>query len=664
MHILIISDAYPPMRTSCATQIYDLAHAFIEHGHQVSIIIPSHTQKKSVEISNTDGPTVYAVRCFKTKDVSYARRTIAEFINPFIIGFHLKRNKLFSDQKIDGIAWYSPTIFWGPLVKKLKGRFGCNAYLILRDIFPEWAVDIGVVRNKLIQRFFKSVARYQYNVANVIGIQSPNNIEYFKKCYPAVANKIEVLWNWIGSPNQTIGSIRIDETNLAGKFICIYAGNLGIAQGAVQFLKLIKQFQARNDVGFIFVGRGSEKRRLEEELNRIGYKNVIFYDEINQDQLPDLYKQCHAGLISLDFRHQTHNIPGKFLGYVQSGLPVIGFVNPGNDLITLVQEWDVGILCSNFSNDCFSNFNKIQFGDIEMKRRCRELVDSLFSPSRAADQIEGSFLVPLPEVGEGVKFDNSHNVSNNYSKLDDLGANRAIYKENSLLVLKNPDLIRHFEPSIICSADDTSGPNQYLLDLAVSAIQIASREYIENFDAEISDSIFFNVFPGEHYRLLKAITKTLNPGVVVEIGTYTGMGTLAISQGMKTGLLHTFDIFPWDSMVSHLDKKLLDGTRITQHLSDLSLDDQFKKYKVILDQADIIFLDAPKDGVFEYKILELFQSLKPKEGRLLIIDDIRFINMIELWRGIKSPKLDVTSFGHWSGTGLVDLSKALLFITQ
>lgn len=656
MHILIISDAYPPMRTSCATQIYDLAQAFIEQGHQVSIIIPAHSQKKVVEISNTDGPTVYSVRCFKTKDVGYARRTIAEFINPFAIGFHLKRNSSFIGQKIDGIAWYSPTIFWGPLVKRLKEQFKCRAYLILRDIFPDWANDLEIIRNKFVLSLFKFIANYQYELADKIGVQSPNNIIYLSKNYPLIFSKLEVLWNWVGVSRSIPSSIQINQTILSGKYIFIYSGNLGVAQGADQFLDLIKIFKDKSDVGFIFVGRGSERLFLQEELEKIHFKNALFFDEVDPDELPNLYKQCHAGLVVLDPRHKTHNIPGKFLGYIQYGLPVIGFVNPGNDLLRLVQNWNVGILSSNYSTDFLSNLNKIQFGDMGMKRRCRELVNSLFSPSRAAEQIEGSLLNSLPEGGESVQFDNSQNVSNNFSKLDDIGNNSALYKENSLRVLNNPSLIRHFEPSLICSADDDSRPNQYLIDLAVSGIQIASRESIENFDVAISDSIFFNVFPGEHYRLLKALTKILNPEVVVEIGTYTGMGTLSISQGMKTGLLHTFDIFPWDSMMSHLNANLMDGTKITQHLSDLSLDGQFEKYKEILDQADLIFLDAPKDGVFEYKILDLFQSLKPKEGRLLIIDDIRFINMIELWRGIKSPKLDVTSFGHWSGTGLVDLS--------
>lgn len=97
-------------------------------------------------------------------------------------------------------------------------------------------------------------------------------------------------------------------------------------------------------------------------------------------------------------------------------------------------------------------------------------------------------------------------------------------------------------------------------------------------------------------------------------------------------------------------------------IQDLSISGEFKKYKKLFDEAEIIFLDAPKDGVFEYKILNLFQDLQTKDNRILIMDDIRFVNMIDLWRKIESPKLDITSFGHWSGTGIVDMRKGLKLI--
>ena len=652
MHILIISDAYPPMRTSCATQIYDLAQAFIEQDHQVSIIIPAHSQRNVVEISNTDGPTVYSVRCFKTKDVGYARRTIAEFINPFIIGFHLKRNSHFISQKIDGITWYSPTIFWGPLIKQLKQSFNCNVYLILRDIFPDWAWDLGVIRSRVIYSFFKLIANYQFSVADKIGTQSPNNIPHLEKHYPKTLPKLEVLWNWVGPRVRQPSSIQLSQTSLRGKLNLVYAGNLGVAQDTKRFFDLAKYVQNYPDIGLVFIGRGSERTNLERQVNEHNLKHILFFDEVDPEELPGLYEQCTAGIISLDVRHTTHNIPGKFLGYMQSSLPAIGFVNPGNDLLEMTEFWKLGKLVTGSSQKDLALLIDFINEKIYMKKYA-EILKTIFSPSKAVNQIAASFDLKSNE------FDNSFNVANNFSKLSDIGDKRKAYKDSSLLVLERAEGIRHYEPSIICSADDTSGPNKRLIDISLQAVKIAWEEEIVAIDKAKSGSIFFNVFPGEHYRLLKAIIKIINPTKAIEIGTYTGMGTLAIAQGLGSGCLHTFDIFPWDSMSSHLDGALVDGHRVIQHVTDLSLDGEFERNKDLFNQADFIFLDAPKDGIFEYKMLDLFQTLQPKAGRLLMLDDIRFVNMVDLWRSIASPKLDITSFGHWSGTGLVDVSKGL-----
>ncbi|MBU3630057.1 glycosyltransferase family 4 protein [Polynucleobacter sp. AP-Melu-500A-A1] len=391
MHILIISDAYPPMRTSCATQIYDLAQAFIGQDHKVSIIIPAHSQKNVVEISNADGPTVYSVRCFKTKDVGYARRTIAEFINPFVIGFHLKRNSNFIGQKIDGIAWYSPTVFWGPLVRQLKAIFNCKAYLILRDIFPDWALDLGILKKNLIYAFFKKVERYQYSQADCIGVQSPNNISYLQKNNKELAVPIEVLWNWMGITNSKKSSIVICDGPLKGRNIFIYAGNLGIAQGIDCLIDLVIQLKDNKDIGFIFVGRGSEKPRLQEAVKKFDIQNVLIYDEIPLEEILSLYEQCDFGLLTLDSRHQTHNIPGKFLSYMQAKLPVFSIINPGNDLENIIKERQLGVSLAKPSRvnlktqvlDLVLMKNKQEFSNNSFET----IMTELFNPINACQQI-------------------------------------------------------------------------------------------------------------------------------------------------------------------------------------------------------------------------------------------------------------------------------------
>jgi len=234
---------------------------------------------------------------------------------------------------------------------------------------------------------------------------------------------------------------------------------------------------------------------------------------------------------------------------------------------------------------------------------------------------------------------------------------RKIYYRLSKKVLRNK-IIRHAEPSLIFSPDNINA-NDFLINLTLEAIALAWSEPIAIPNEKLDDAIFYNIFPGEHYRLLRAIAKILNPSVALEVGTYTGMGSVALMQGQQEGQLYTFDIFPWNSFQTHLTKEDFDKKKVVQIISDLSNANEFEKYINLLNEAEIIFMDAPKDGLFEYKFISLITQLNPKKKKLLVLDDIRFVNMIDLWVSIESPKIDISSFGHWSGTGLIDISDGL-----
>jgi len=237
---------------------------------------------------------------------------------------------------------------------------------------------------------------------------------------------------------------------------------------------------------------------------------------------------------------------------------------------------------------------------------------------------------------------------------------RKLYSKFSRKVLKTK-LIRHKEPSLIFSPGNIPA-NEFLIDLITRALALAWNDPILSVNKNLSDSQFLNIFPGEHYRILKAFTKVLHPKVVVEVGTYTGMGSVAISEGLDDGILYTYDIIKWDKLQTHLTDENFKDKKIIQILSDLSNPEEYAKNIYILNQADLIFIDAPKDGVFEYKLLSLLTKLDKKDKKLIILDDIKFVNMIDLWVSIASPKLDISSFGHWSGTGIVDISNGLELI--
>ena len=145
----------------------------------------------------------------------------------------------------------------------------------------------------------------------------------------------------------------------------------------------------------MFVGRGSDAQRLRLDAENRGLDNVIFFDEIDPTEIPGLYAQCHVGIVALDPRHKTHNIPGKFLSYMQAGLPVLASINPGNDLEEMINCEGVGRVCTDYSAatlqrlaiDLLDEVTGNTTNNQAVSARCKALSAKLFSPEVAVKQI-------------------------------------------------------------------------------------------------------------------------------------------------------------------------------------------------------------------------------------------------------------------------------------
>ena len=196
---------------------------------------------RSCFVDKLNGVEVIRIKTPQTKDVGYVRRTIAEILMPFCM--------LYKIQKIpglklrwDGIIWYSPTIFLGPVVKALKLKNKCKAYLIVRDIFPDWAVDMGLMRkNGLPYCFFSAVAKFQYSLADTIGIQTKGNEKYFTEWLSRSDGRLEILQNWSTVASKKACSLSLKNTPLAEQRVFVYAGNMGIAQGMGVLMELAEK---------------------------------------------------------------------------------------------------------------------------------------------------------------------------------------------------------------------------------------------------------------------------------------------------------------------------------------------------------------------------------------------------------------------------------------
>jgi predicted O-methyltransferase YrrM len=215
---------------------------------------------------------------------------------------------------------------------------------------------------------------------------------------------------------------------------------------------------------------------------------------------------------------------------------------------------------------------------------------------------------------------------------------------------------------MIYSEDDsTSRPSERLLDLAVESISRAREISLADLSERLAgrfayDDDLVNLWPGEHYRLLAAFVQILRPRVIVEIGTGEGLSALAMLKYLsQDSQLITFDIVPWEEYPRHClsARDFADG-RLHQVVADLAQESAFAEHQKVLQNADLVFVDAAKDGLFERRLLARLEGLSFSKACLFALDDIRLWNMLSVWRNLSWPKLDLTSFGHWCGTGICE----------
>jgi hypothetical protein len=199
-------------------------------------------------------------------------------------------------------------------------------------------------------------------------------------------------------------------------------------------------------------------------------------------------------------------------------------------------------------------------------------------------------------------------------------------------------------------------PTPEMLTLAGQAFQNALAINLEAIAAHFPDEYadYIQIHPGEHYKFLAALLQILKPKKVMEIGTFTGASCLVMKKVLPAqSKLITYDVIPWDALSNTgLCQSDFDG-QLEQRLMDLSDLKQSQTQVADLRTADFIFVDAAKDGSMEKRFCDFLDTVKFVKPPYVLFDDIRFLEMVKLWNEIQHPKLDLTSFAHWSGTGLV-----------
>lgn len=385
--ILILSDCYLPATTSAARLIHDLACGLRDRGLDVTVLAPDPGITAELQEEDGGGFRVLRVRSAGIKGAGNWRRGWEEArLAARIWSAAGRRLRGLPHQ---GIVYYSPTIFLSPLVERLKRLWGARSYLILRDIFPQWAIDAGVLRHGPVTWWLERVARRHYRSADVIGVQTAGNIGYFQARYPDLLPRIEVLPNWM-SPTSA-ASMRRGEGRSDGPVTLFYGGNIGVAQDMDNVMRLAAALHDWPRVRISLVGGGTEVERLRAAAAFRGLTSVDIPGPQSQERYRELLAEADVGLITLGRKLTTHNFPGKALGYMNEAIPILASVNPGNDFCAELAEAGAALVSVNGDIAAFLAHARMLIDNPGLRQRMgqagRKLLEGRFSTTAVACQV-------------------------------------------------------------------------------------------------------------------------------------------------------------------------------------------------------------------------------------------------------------------------------------
>ncbi|WP_063654932.1 glycosyltransferase family 4 protein [Candidatus Arsenophonus triatominarum] len=388
--IILLVDDYIPYSTKVAAKMmHELAYELVQRGYKVTVITPSSTLKKRYSSDYIDNVEVIRFKLGSIKNCSLIKRAINESLLPFKAWF--QTNRYLKNKKFDLIISYSPSIFWGWFAIKLKKIFQCPLYLILRDFFPQWVIDSGIIKEKSpIAKYFRFIEKLNYSSADVIGIQSSANIDYFKQCFGNLYNT-SLLFNWV---NPKIEKNNIDfkkSLGLEGKILFFYGGNIGKAQDMKNLVRLAQRLQHKPEAHFVFLGQGDEFALINKIVMRDKINNVTILPPVSQQKFKAILSEVDIGLFSLCRNHKSHNFPGKILGYMANSIPILGSVNKKNDLKKIIEEYNAGFVSINGEDDILYHNALILLENHLLRKQLginsNRLLYAKFTVSSAIDEI-------------------------------------------------------------------------------------------------------------------------------------------------------------------------------------------------------------------------------------------------------------------------------------
>lgn len=338
----------------------DLLKEFEENGHTVYAISPTEIKNKKKVI--TVNKKVIKPVIGNIQKVGIIEKGISTLRLEKQVLNSIKKN--LTDIVFDIVLFTTPPINLSESIRYLKKKNNVMSYLLLKDIFPQNALDLGMLSKHglkgIIYRYFKTKEKNLYLSADVIGCMSPANKTYLLSKNDYLKEyKVEVNPN-SEKCNMTIND-KIDRKKLLDyygipfdKKVFIYGGNLGKPQGIDFVIDVIKYNETREKCYFVIVGSGTELNKLITMLEHFEIKNTKIIHQLSKDDYESLVSVCDVGMIFLDYRFTIPNFPSRILSYLKFKIPVLIASDPHTDIGKIAQENDFGRLCYSNSPGMFN----------------------------------------------------------------------------------------------------------------------------------------------------------------------------------------------------------------------------------------------------------------------------------------------------------------------
>lgn len=361
MNVLFLSISAMPHMSGHSISL-DLLREFTRNGHKVYVVCANERKNNTpTTLTEEEGVVVLRVKTGNNKKANLIEKGITTLMLPKLFIAAIK--EYLSDVKFDLVLYPTPPITHYDTVKFIKKRDGAKSYLLLKDIFPQNAVDIGMMRKSgvkgILYRHFRSKEKKLYAVSDYIGCMSQANVEYVLKHNPEVdPAKMEICPNAIEPQDMTISAeervlLREKYGIPQDKKIFVYGGNLGRPQGIPFLMDCLRAEKDNADAYFLVVGDGTEYAKLENFLNEEKLPNTKLLKRLPKEDYDRLVAACDVGLIFLDHRFTIPNFPSRLLAYMQAGLPVLACTDPNTDIGKVIVEGGFGWWCESNSVEAF-----------------------------------------------------------------------------------------------------------------------------------------------------------------------------------------------------------------------------------------------------------------------------------------------------------------------